>query len=59
MGGCHPRGDNTWQLLWLTVGRPWLALGGPVLFIVAQMGVENVPLTFWGSISGTVGSFQS
>ena len=31
----------TWWLLWLSVEMPWLALGGPILALFAQIGLEN------------------
>ena len=35
----------TWWLLWLSVEMPWLALGGPILALFAQIGLENTALT--------------
>ena len=37
----------------------WLALPGPFLTLLAQMGIETSPLPLQGHHSGTVGSFQS
>ena len=34
------------RLLWLSVEMPWLALGGPILALFAQIGLENTSLTF-------------
>ena len=42
----------TWQL-------PWLALAWPFLSFLTQTGVDKAPLPPRGSISGTVGGFQS
>ena len=36
---------RTWQLLGLSVKWPWLALRGPILTLVARMGLESVTLT--------------
>ena len=30
---------------WLSVEMPWLALGGPILALFLQMGLENTALT--------------
>ena len=35
----------TCWLLWLSVEMPWLALGGPILALFAQIGLENTALT--------------
>ena len=40
--------------------RSWLAMAGPLLSFLVQMGTEKAPVLFCrGSISGTLGSFQS
>ena len=36
---------NEARLLWLSVEMPWLALGGPILALFAQIGLENTALT--------------
>ena len=33
----------TWKLSWLAVERPWSALAGPFLNLLAQIGVETTP----------------
>ena len=35
----------TCWLLWLSIEMPWLALGGPILTMFAQIGLENTALT--------------
>ena len=35
----------TCWLLWLSVEMPWLVLGGPILALFAQIGLENTALT--------------
>jgi len=35
----------TCWLLWLSVEMPWLVLGGPILALFAQTGLENTALT--------------
>ena len=56
MGGFQHWVLYTWQLPWLAVEKPWSALAWEFLSFLTQMGVT---LRFRGSISGTVGSFQS
>ena len=48
-----------WQLPCLAVEEPWSALAWTFLSFVTQMGVGKAPLPILGSISGTVGSYQS
>ena len=43
--GVTRRVTCTWWLLWLSVEMPWLALGGPILALFAQIGLENTALT--------------
>ena len=45
VGGVTRRMTCTWWLLWLSVEMPWLALGGPILALFAQIGLENTALT--------------
>ena len=33
-----------WQLSWLAVEKPWLALAGPFLSFITQMGIEKALL---------------
>jgi len=43
--GVTHRVTCTWCLLWLSVEMPWLVLGGPILALFAQIGLENTALT--------------
>jgi len=52
----HPELPCTWQLPWLAIEKPWSALVGPFLSFLDTNGLLCL---FRGSISGTVGSFQS
>ena len=45
VGGVTRRVTCTCWLLWLSVEMPWLALGGPILALFAQIGLENTALT--------------
>ena len=45
VGGVTRRVTYTCWLLWLSVEMPWLALGGPILALFAQIGLENTALT--------------
>ena len=36
----------TWQLPWLAVEKPWSALAGPFLTLLAQTGSGTTPLHF-------------
>ena len=45
VGGVTHRVTCTWWLLWLSVEMPWLVLGGPILALFAQIGLENTALT--------------
>ena len=45
VGGVTCRVTCTCWLLWLSVEMPWLALGGPILALFAQIGLENTALT--------------
>jgi len=45
MGEVTCRVTCTWWVLWLSVEMPWLALGGPILALFAQIGSENTALT--------------
>ena len=56
MGGFQHGVPCTWQLLWLAVEKLWSALAWPFLSFLTQTGVL---CWFRGSISGSVGSFQS
>ena len=40
----HPQGDLHMLALWLSVEMPWLVLGGPILALFAQIGLENTAL---------------
>ena len=48
VGGCYLLGDSTWQLLGLSVERPWSALGGLFLSSFAQTSLQNTPLSLQG-----------
>ena len=48
VGGVTGRVLCTCWLLWLSVEMPWLALGGPILAMFAQIGLENTALTLQG-----------
>ena len=43
-GWVQPGVPCTWQFLWLTVEKPWSALAGPFLTLLAQMGSGTTPL---------------
>ena len=43
--GVTRRVTCTWWLLWLSVEMSWLVLGGPILTLFAQIGLENTTLT--------------
>ena len=43
-GWGHPQGDMH-MLAFVAVEMPWLALGGPILALFAQIGLENTALT--------------
>ena len=45
VGGVIRRVTCTWWLVWLSVEMPWLALGGPIVALFAQIGLENTALT--------------
>ena len=45
VGGVTHRVTCTCWLLWLSVEIPWLALGGPIIALLAQIGLENTALT--------------
>ena len=38
----------TWQLPWLAVEKPWSALAGPLLTLLAQTGSGTTPLPLLG-----------
>ena len=44
MGGLSDEVSYTWRLSWLAVERPWLALAGPFLSLLAQKGAETASL---------------
>ena len=44
VGGFKHGVPCTWQLLWMAVEKPWLALGWPFLSFMTQMGVDKTPL---------------
>ena len=45
VGGITHRVTCTCWLLWPSVEMPWLVLGGPILALLAQIGLENTTLT--------------
>ena len=45
VGAVTRRVTCTCWLLWLSVEMPWLVLGGPILALFAQIGLENTALT--------------
>ena len=47
----------TWWLLWLAIEMHWMVLGGPMLALVARMGLENSRGFSYGS-EGDLGSEQ-
>ena len=44
---------------WLAVEKPWSALAGPFLTLLAQTGSGTTPLPCRGTIFGLVGRIQS
>ena len=42
---CVREGVEFWLSLWLSVEMLWLAVGGPILALFAQIGLENTALT--------------
>ena len=44
MGGFQLGVPCTWQLPWLAVEKPWSALAGPSLTLLAQTGSGTTPL---------------
>ena len=55
MGAVTHRVTYTWWLLGLAVKVPWLGLGGPILALVEQTGLENTAFTL-SSREGGLGS---
>ena len=49
MAGVTHRVLCTWQLLGWVVKQTWLALGGPILALAAQTGLENPTLLLEGA----------
>ena len=47
MGGHIQDMPCTWRLPWRAVEQPWLALAGPFLTLLAQMGTETTPLPLY------------
>ena len=58
-GWGHRRVTCTWWLLWLSVEMPLLALGGPILALFAQIGLETLLSPCRVFISGSKGFFGS
>ena len=56
MGGFQHGVPCTWQLPWLAVEKPWSALAGPFLTLLAQTGSGTTPPP---TTSGLIGSIQS